>query len=110
MIQEMLYARRASRDMMLWHARVLMEDPGLHGRSLYQRVLIRRNIVDAMAADRILRRAEQSQGNWESDRDLRYQDVVLYVIVEEYLRRHPSRLGARANMERVVARNVARHL
>jgi len=55
-------------------------------------------------------RAEQSYDDWSADRSLRFRDIVLYLLVEAYLAAHPGRGGARAHMERVVARVVPRDL
>lgn len=106
MLSEWWYARRASRDLRGWYDRVHSEEPRLTGRPLYNRVLVRRSGLDANAADLVLRRAEQSFSDWSSDRDLRFRDVVLYVVIEEWMRNHLTRVGARTHMERVVARAI----
>ncbi len=110
LIEETWHARRASREMLGWHSRIAAENRELGGRALYQRILVRRNGIDERAAEGILRRSLESASDWEADRELRYRDVVLYTIVEEYIARHPERRGARARMGRAVARVIARDL
>jgi hypothetical protein len=106
MVAEKWYARRASRELLEWYRRVRDEEPQLSGATLYQQVIVRRSGLDVKAALGILRRAEQSFCAWPSDRDLRFRDVVLYVIIDEYLRSHATDLGTQTNMGNVVARLI----
>ena len=71
---------------------------------------MRRSGLDASAANMILRKAEQSYSDWGADRDLRFRDVVFYVVVDEYIQAHGERLGAQVPMERVVSRTIPRDL
>jgi hypothetical protein len=106
MVAEKWYARRASRELLEWYRRVHGEEPQLAGTALYQRVIVRRSGFDVKAAAGIVRRAEQSFCAWPSDRDLRFRDVVLYVVIDEYLRSHSTHLGTQTNMGEVVVRLI----
>lgn len=66
--------------------------------------------VDRIAARASLRRAEQSFVSWTEDRELRLRDVVLYHVVESFLRAHPERGGVGALIERIVARVISERL
>ena len=54
----------------------------------------------------MLARAAQSFVDWNTDRDLRFRDVVLYLIAHEYMLRRPERHGVIARLGNVVARTV----
>jgi hypothetical protein len=81
------------------------EEPQLIGKALYQRIVIQRSGLDIHAAAGVLRRAEQSFCEWPSDRDLKFRDVVRYIVIEEYLRSHAT-IGTHTNLGKVVARVI----
>lgn len=110
LLAEWRYARRATRDLQEWYQRVQNEQPALKGRALYSQILARRSGLDARAAERVLRRAEQSFSDWSSDRDLRFRDVVLCLVFEEWSRDNQVRVGAQTHMERVVSRIIPRNI
>jgi hypothetical protein len=103
LVAEKWFAWRASRALLDLHARIHREEPQLIGRTLYERVVIRWSGLDIKAAAGVLRRAEQSFCSWPSGRDLRFLDLVHYVVVDEYLRSHVASLGTQTNMGRIVA-------
>jgi hypothetical protein len=109
-LEERRHARRESRRLRRRCQELRRAEPGLAGRTLYGRVLARHYGLEPRAVDRVLRRALESRSNWDSHEDVKLRDVALYLIVEEYLRRHPERLGARAQLERVVARTIPEDL
>lgn len=109
-LRERWFAWRTSRDWMRWHARVRREEAALERLVLYRRILMRRLDIDTRSAEAILRRARQSISAWDSDREITFRDVVLYVVVDEYLRDHAARLGAEARLERIVHAVVPREL
>ena len=110
MLSEWWYVRRASRDLLKEFARVRAEEPELRGRSLYARVLVRRSGLDPKEAERVLRRAEQSFTDWESDRTVRFRDVVVCFVFEQFSQRYHNRAGAQTRMGRIVARVIPAEL
>jgi orotate phosphoribosyltransferase len=78
------------------------EDPQCTGKTLYERIVSRRSGLDVQAVAGILRRAEQSFCEWPSERDLKYRDVVQYIVIEEYLRSYGA-IGTHTNLAKVVA-------
>jgi hypothetical protein len=105
-VAEKWFARRASHELLDLHERIHREEPQLTGRTLYERVVVLRSGLDVKAAAGVLRRAEQSFCDWPSGRDLRFLDLVLYVVVDEYLRSHVATLGTQTNMGKIVARVI----
>jgi len=89
------FAWHASYELLDLYKRIHREEPQLTGRTLYERVVIRRSGLDTKAATGVLMRAEQSFCDWPSGRDLRFRDVVQYVVVDEFLRSHVATLGTR---------------
>jgi hypothetical protein len=81
LLAEIWFAWQASRELLDSYKRMRHEQPQLIGRTLYERIVIRRSGPDAKAAAGILRRAEQSFCEWPSERDLKFRDVVRYIVV-----------------------------
>jgi hypothetical protein len=109
-ISEFFYTRRASRRLLRLYETVHREHPKHGARALYEEVVVRWSDVDVPAARAILRRAAQSFVDWDSDRDLRFRDVVIYLVADGYVRAHPERHGARSRMARTAARIIPREL
>ena len=86
-----------------------MRNPDSFGKALYERIVIRRSGLDVKAAAGVLRRAEQSFCQWPSERELKFRDLVRYIVIEEYLRYHVA-IGTRTNLEYVVARVIPENL
>jgi hypothetical protein len=105
-VAEKWYAWRMSREMLGWYQRVRAEQPQLTGRPLYQQVIVSRSGLDDEAARGVLRRAHQRFCEWPFERQLRFRDVVHYVVIDEYLRAHLSNLGTHADIGKVVARLI----
>jgi hypothetical protein len=59
---------------------------------------------------RIVRRAEQSFCQWPAARELRYRDVAVYVIVDEYLRARRLEVGTQTDMALIIARVIPEEL
>jgi hypothetical protein len=107
---EFFYTRRASRRLLHLYETVHREHPKHGARALYEEVVVRWSDVDVPAARAILRRAAQSFVDWDSDRDLRFRDVVIYLVADDYVRAHPERHGARSRMARTAARTIPREI
>jgi len=103
---ELWYAWRGSRAMLEWYRAKRASEPALPARTLYERIMIDHGRLDRPVALQILRRAEQSFCQWPVERDLRYRDLVVFVLVDRYLREHGNRAGTQTNMAAVVSRVI----
>jgi len=110
MVAEKWFAWRASHEMLDSYNRARVEQPPVSGKALYERVVVQRSGLDAKAASGILLRAEESFCDWPAGRELRFRDVVLYVIIDEYLRSHVGDLGTQTNMGKIVGRVIPKDL
>ena len=50
--------------------------------------------------------AEESFADWPVERELRFRDVVHYLIFDEYMRAGQARAGTKTNMGEVVTRII----
>lgn len=105
-LSEYWYARRRSRLLLALHDAVRQQQPMDSNRARYEEVVVRWRGLDRHSARALLHRAEQSMSAWESGQSLRFRDVVLYVVFDDYQRAHPDRHGARSRMGRTVARVI----
>jgi len=104
---ERRYAKEASEQLLgvFWCER--REHPDLNGRALYEAVTARRlGINPPISAAEIVRRAEESFADWPVERELRFRDVVHYLIFDEYMRAGQARAGTKTNMGEVVTRII----
>ena len=104
---ERRYAKQASAQLLdlFWSER--RERPDLNDRALYEAVTARRlGENPPISAAEIVRRAEESFADWPVERDLRFRDVVHYLIFDEYMRAGKAREGTKTNMGVVVARII----
>jgi len=69
-----------------------------------------RNAIDASAARAILQRAEVSFATWLTDRELKFGDVMKYLVISEYLMSHSKRGGTSINTARVIEQVMPREL
>jgi len=104
------YAWRASRAMLKWYRRMRSEDSRIIGRALYEQILVRRAGLNPIAAAEIVDRTAASFCVWPAKREVRYRDVVSYLIVQDYLLSHPIRSGTRTDMRQVVSRVISHEL
>ena len=105
MLSERRHASRVSRHLLHWHSKVHAEHPDLSGPPLYLKILMLRGELDELAASDVLHRAMHTF-DWNSDRTLRFRDVVLVVASDEYLQDHPRCKGIQENLGRIVARHI----
>ena len=108
-ISETWYAWHASRRMLELYQQVRSES-GLTGISLYEQIIMRRSRIDIRATNTILRHAEASFCSWPSWHDLRYRDVVQYVVICDYLGSREEGVGTQTRMATTVARIVPQEL
>lgn len=104
-IVETWYAWNVSRRMLKLYQQVRSES-GLTGTPLYEQVIMRWSQTDIKATTAILRHAEESFCSWPAWHDLRFRNVVQYVVVCDYLRSHRENLGTQTRMGSTVARVV----
>ncbi len=106
-LAERRYAKEASEQLLGVFWRERHEHPDLNGRALYEAVTARRlGINPPISAAEIVRRAEESFADWPVERELRFRDVVHYLIFDEYMRAGQARAGTKTNMGDVVARII----
>jgi len=100
--EERRYARRASVKALETYHQVHARHPELSGKALYGEVIVSEGL-DADAAHALIRSAEQSFTEWPIERDLRFQDVVHYMVYEAYMREYRSRHWTLADIGQVVS-------
>ena len=104
---ERRYAKEASEQLLDLFRREQREHPELKGRALYEAVTARRlGLNPPVSATELVRRAEESFADWPVERDLRFRDVVHYLIFDEYMHAGKARAGTKTNMGAVVARII----
>jgi hypothetical protein len=104
---ERRYAKEASEQLLDLFRREQREHPELKGRALYEAVTARRlGLNPPVSATEIVRRAEESFADWPVERELRFRDVVHYLIFDEYMHAGKARAGTKTNMGAVVARII----
>ena len=60
----------------------------------------------AVSANELVRRAEESFTGWPRDRELKFYDVVHYLVFYEYTLLDPPRRGTMTNMGAAVAQAI----
>ena len=108
--REFRYSKKAARQALDRYQGLRADRPDLTGRVLYEAFVRDRNAIDASAARVILQRAEDSFATWPTDRDLKFMDVMKYLVISEYLISHPKRGGTSINMARVIEQVIPREL
>jgi hypothetical protein len=108
---ERRYAKEASEELLEIFRRERGEHADLSGRALYEAVAARRlGVNPPISAAEIVRRAEESFADWPVERELRFRDVVHYLIFDEYMRAGKAGAGTKTNMGVVVARIIPEDL
>jgi hypothetical protein len=108
--RQLRYARKAARRALARYQGLRTARPELAGRSLYEAFVCDRNAIEPSAARVILQRAEASFATWPTDRDLKFMDVLKYLVISEYLVSHPKRGGTSINMARIIEQVIPREL
>jgi hypothetical protein len=103
---ERRYAKEASAQLLELYRQESREHPELNPRSLYQSIVAQRLGPQSSRAGEIVRRAEESFSDWPSDRELKFRDVVHYLIFDEYMRLADAREGTKTNMGVIVGRVI----
>jgi hypothetical protein len=87
LLREWLFARRVCRESLAAYEAVKRRNPALAGNALYQAAITRRTRLDDEGARHLLARAHASRLDWDNERPPSFRDVVLFMIVTEYLAR-----------------------
>jgi len=82
------------------------QHPGMSGRALYQAIVAQRLGPQAVRANELIRRAEESFTDWPVERALKFRHVVQYLVFYEYTLLDPARRGTMTNMGGVVAQVI----
>jgi YHS domain-containing protein len=108
--RERRFARRVSRELLKLYRIVSAAQPDLRGRDLYRRIIIARSRADPAAADMLIDQAEESFAAWPVAREVKFGDVVHFVVVSEYLASHGTSPWIQGNVGREVASEIPDHL
>jgi hypothetical protein len=87
LLREWLFARRVSGEALAAYDTVRRRNPALAGDALYEAVIAQRTKLDPEGARRLLARAHASRLDWDNERPATFRDVVMFMIVTEYLAR-----------------------
>ena len=103
---ERKYATRASAELLDLYWQQRRSQPDLNGHALYEKVVAQRLGSESGRAGEIVKRAQESIADWPVERDLRFRDVVHYLIFDEYMRSGKAREGTKTNMGAAVAKII----
>ena len=104
------YAKAASEQMLEQYWKLRRESPDMDVRGVYESVVAERLGNERSRAAELVKRAEDSFTQWPVERELRFRDVVHYLIFDEYMRQGKAREGTKTNMGGVVARIIPEEL
>jgi hypothetical protein len=105
-LAERRYARDASAQLMELYRQQRQKHPEMSKRALYENVVAQRLGPQAVRAESLVRRAEESFTHWPVDRDLQFRHVVHYLIFYEYTLLDPARKSTMTNMGAAVAQVI----
>src|SRR5215467_622394 len=103
---ERRFARQASAELLELYKQLRREHPELSGRALYQAIVAQRLAPQVVSASELVRRAEESFTDWPQDRELKFRDVVHYLVFYECTLLDPARPGTMTNMGVVVTQII----
>lgn len=101
------FVRAESRKAMRLYNEVHQERPDLQGHGLYEEIVRRCLDTSPERAVQIVRRAEDSFAAWPAARDVRFRDVVSYIVFDRLIV-DGHRTATRADLEGVVADVIPR--
>jgi hypothetical protein len=103
---ERRFARQVSAELLQLYQQQRREHPEMSGRALYQEIVAQRLSPQAVNANQLVRRAEESFTDWPRDRTLKFRDVVHYLVFYEYTLLDQARRGTMTNMGVAVAKVI----
>lgn len=80
--------------------------PELSGKELYAKVVAAHLGTDRQTASRLVRQAGESFADWPNWRNMKFRDVVNYIVIADYMRSNPGRGVTNTNMGRVIAQTI----
>jgi len=107
---ERRFARQASAELLELYEQQRRAHPEISGRALYQEIVAQRLGPQAVRANELVRRAEESFTDWPRDRELKFSHVGHYLVFYEYTLLDPARRGTMTNMGAVVAKVIPEKL
>jgi hypothetical protein len=96
------FAKRESRKALRAYQCVHAARPDLQGRDLYEEIVAKCAVDQRETALAYVRHAVDSFAAWPANREVRFRDVVAYIIFDELVL-SKQRPGTRADIEAVVA-------
>lgn len=109
-LREWRFARKVCNEALRAYDRVRERSPALSGTALYEAVIAQRLRLDPQQAGRMLQDAHASREDWDNDRPVCLRDVVLYMIVSEYLREGKGHRGMSLDLAQFLDQRVPAHL
>jgi hypothetical protein len=109
-LREWRFARRVCNEALRAYDSVRERSPALAGAPLYEAVVAQRLRIDAQQASRLVQDAYASREDWEHDRPVCLRDVVLFMIVSEYLREGKGHRGMSLDLGNFLEQRVPAHL
>jgi len=103
---ERRFARQASVELLELYKQQRRQHPDMNGRALYQEIVAQRLGPQAIRANELVRRAEESFTDWPVHRALKFRHVAHYLVFYEYTLLDPARRGTMTNMGAVVAQVI----
>jgi hypothetical protein len=110
LLREWLFARRVCSEALAAYEAVRRRNAALAGDALYEAVIAQRSRLDGEGARHLLARAHASREDWHNERPASFRDVVLFMIVTEYLARASGVHGMRMDLAAFLDRRLPRGL
>jgi len=108
--REQAMARACCAEMLEILKSLESREPGLRGEPLYARAVTQRLACDIARAREIVRLADLSFAQWPEERDVRFRDVVNYLIVHQILGRDAKAMGAQSDIDRIIRDTIPKDL
>ena len=108
--REQSLARTCCAEMLQILKQLQVQEPALQGEALYTRAITQRLACDTAQAREIVRLADVSFAQWPEERDVRYRDVVNYLIVHQILGRDAKAVGTQSDIDRIVRDTIPQEL
>ena len=110
LLREWLFARRVSGEALSAYRAVKRRNRSLAGDALYAAVIAHRTKLDDEGARRLLARAHASRLYWDNERPATFRDVVMFMIVTEYLARSRGVQGMTMDLSTYLDRRMPQEL
>ena len=109
-VREIRHVKRTCRACLQLYRRVAQEKSGSTAAERYAYVVAGRTGTDIDGVRSIMRRVEESFGEWPNERPVNFRDVVQYLAITECLSESASESGVRAEVASVVAKLIPANL